>query len=763
MGTNFLSFEVIQLNRLFPYFILLDTDMCIRQMSDLLKNICGDCTGNKFFDHFESLDLRNDIDQHTFGKTINISLKTLNGSVTGKLESMGSHELYFFAGEKYREKDSQWIMTANTDAGLDAIDHKPDAPSLSERHDFDNIIKKMGFGLLEMDINGEIIYANDIFCTMSGYDLTYIKGKIPGQLFANEFFSTQHLPVSTNDLVSELNEIEFLDANGDQKLWLASRSINYNNRNENHGWVIICLDISQYRSVEQKLIMAKMDAERMANVKEMFLANMSHEIRTPMNAIMSMSNQLSKTTLNTEQDYYVQTIQTASKNLLVIINDILDLSKIDAGMLKLEYIGFNLSMVLTDVMQVIMHKAQKKGLEIGYIPPMDINISNVLMGDPYRINQVVLNLMSNAIKFTEKGSVFLTATVLQDHEDSQEIEILVKDTGIGMDPEFVDRLFDNFSQEYESVSRKYGGTGLGMSISQKLVSQMGGHFKVKSKKGEGSEISFVVDFKKGLSTDLPNETKTIHNEDLFLGRKILIVDDNEMNRLVASTILLSYGAQVIIAENGEIALQMVSEEGYDIILMDIQMPVLNGYDTTRMLRERGYEGIIIALTASAILGEREKCIGAGMDDYITKPINEELLVSVLDSWMKRKADPIKVPELNLPLYNLDGLRLISKGREDFVTKMIELFCEQMPVALTDLNSSIQQNDLPQVSKIAHKLKSTIDHLGIMSIQRTIRSIETLSDENGSNEELLLMIAEVDSTLNQVIKELKLEIMERNKV
>lgn len=620
MDTNFLSVSFAQLNSLFPFFLLLDSNMNIIQMGEVLKDICGDCIGENFSDHFEGFDQEEMANPQFFGMNTSISLKVADGSVTGKWEEMGLQKSFLFAGEKFLLKNSQ----------------KP----------------------------------------------------------------TQ-VPIS-----------------------------------------------------------AELALENTPDIKELFLINMSHEIRTPMNAIMSMANQLSRTTLTDEQDYFTQSIQTASKNLLVIIDDILDLSKIDAGKLDLEYIGFNFSKVLSEVMQLMMHKAEKKGLEIDYILPKDIHISPVLMGDPQRINQVISSLLSNAIKFTDKGSVLLTAVVLQDEEDSQEIEILVRDTGIGMDPEFVNRLFDNFSQEHVSVSRQYGGIGLGMSISQKLIAQMNGHFNVESKKGIGSAISFVIKLQKGLNTDIPKAIKTTYNEELFTGKKILIVDDNETNRLVASTILLGYGAQVLNAEDGDMALHMVKEEAYDIILMDIQMPVIDGYETTRMLRQQGYLGTIIALTASVAQGERERCIAAGMDDYLTKPINEELLIDVIDSWIKKKPVDIPEPEIIHPLYSLEGLRVISKGREDFVTKMIELFCGQVPDALTHLNASFQENDLPQVSKLAHKLKSTIDHLDIKSIQRTIRSIETVSDE-GRRAELIPMIDEVNRVLNQVMGELQLEIEERS--
>lgn len=620
MEINSLSFSIDQLNRLFPCFILLDTNMNITQMGKVLKDICGDCIGENFFHHFEPFNQKDNLNLQTFGISTNINLKVVDGSVIGKWEEIGFQKSFLFAGEKVLLKNSQ-LQT-------------------------------------------------------------------------------------------------------------------------------------------QELSNAKIDTEKTQDIKQLFLVNMSHEIRTPMNAIISMANQLSRTTLTNEQDYFTQTIQTASKNLLVIIDDILDISKIDAGKLDLENSGFNLTIILSEVMQLMMHKAEKKGLEIDYILPKDIHISPVLIGDPNRINQVILNLLSNSIKFTDNGSVILTAVVLQNDEDSQEIEISVKDTGIGMDPEFVNRLFENFSQEHESISRQYGGIGLGMSISQKLVSQMGGHFKVESEKGVGSAISFVIKLKKGSNADLPKAVKTTYNEELFAGRKILIVDDNETNRLVASTVLLGYGAQVLNAEDGDMALEMVKEDAYDIILMDIQMPVLDGYETTRMLRQKGYLGTIIALTASVVAGEKERCIAAGMDDYLTKPINEELLIDVINSWIKEKPLDIPEPEFTQPLYSLEGLRIISKGREDFVTKMIELFCGQVPDALTNLNASFQENDLPQVSKLAHKLKSTIDHLEIKSIQRTIRDIEVLSEE-GSRAELIPMIDEVNRVLIQVMEELQLELEERN--
>lgn len=755
-----MSLDSAQLNRLFPFFVIVDADMNIVELAERLEEISGNCVGEPIFDHFEDLHTGKDDQYPDLGST-GMTMKKQPVRINGRWEKIFAQNLFFFAGY-----GQSLLNTPRPAIGGLVVDRDQDSqmenlPFSVNEHSYYNVIANMKLGLLELDIEEQIVYANNSFCEISGYDFTDIKGRSVSELFNGKLFSKEGDAISYESINAEVSEIQFLDAKGERKWWLICRTINFNNKSEVIGSLLVNFEITRNKQQELELIASKLEAEKAANSKDMFLANMSHEIRTPMNAIINMANQLSRTNLTVEQDYCIQTIQTASKNLLVIIDDILDLSKIEAGKVNLEYIGLNISNVLREVIQVIIHRAEKKGLVIHYLQPHYDDIAPVLIGDPFRISQVVLNLLSNAIKFTDTGFVSLTVSLLADFDDAQEIEILVRDTGIGMEPEFIKRLFDNFSQEYESVSRRYGGTGLGMSISKKLVAQMGGYFNVKSEKGKGSDISFVIRLKKGVGTDLPVEPKLALSDDLFSGRRILIVDDNEMNRLVASTILLNFGPQIMVAESGEIALEMVDREDFDLILMDIQMPVMNGYDTTRLLRDGGYNGPIIALTASAISGEREKCIAAGMDDYITKPINEELFITVIDKWMIKKAVAPDQPEAVLPLYSLDGLYVISKGKEDFVTKMIQLFCDQMPVTLRDLNYALENTDLPNISKLAHKLKSTIDHLGIISIQRVIRDIESLSDENAPVSELIPMIDQVNRVIDRVVLDLQTELKGRN--
>ncbi|GGI23585.1 PAS domain S-box protein [Pedobacter mendelii] len=625
-----------------------------------------------------------------------------------------------------------------------------------------SILANMKLGLLEVDNDGKITYANNSFCYMSGYTMPELIGKYTDKLFLSEERSEADREKWRNREkgLGDAYEVETKDKKGNKKWWLISGAPRYNDKAELVGSIGIHLDITDQKVQETDLVEARIEAEQSAHSKEIFLANMSHEIRTPMNAIMSMSNQLAKTNLEPQQEFYLETIHTASKNLLVIINDILDLSKIDAGKLSLENIGFNLIDVLQNAMQVITHKGEEKGLDLNNFY-FDGNIAKVLMGDPYRLNQVLLNLMTNAVKFTEKGSVDLICKVITDKPNSQVIHLSVVDTGIGMEESFVKHLFEKFSQEYESVSRKYGGTGLGMSICKELVEQMGGQIFVESKKGIGSTISFVIEFQKGVSEDMPEKTETKFSEDFLVGKKVLVTDDNDLNRLVASILLLDYGATVMVAENGETAIDMISKENFDIILMDIQMPVMNGYETTRKIRKMGNTIPIIALTASAIKGEREKCLACGMNDYITKPINEEEFLNTIDKWIITEQESEEDNDMaeaieGEELYNLSGLRTISKGREAFVKKMVDMFCEQTPITVKEMIDAYHANDLEQMGAIAHKLKSNIDNLNITSLQKIIRDIENIGRERLEDPSLPTALKDTETIILKVVNELKKE-------
>jgi PAS domain S-box-containing protein len=472
---------------------------------------------------------------------------------------------------------------------------------------------------------------------MCGYSLEELIGKKASILFAKG--KNQEYIESKNEMrkngISDAYELCLQIKSGEVKWWLISGAPRYNDEGDLVGSIGIHLDITQQKLQELELIDAREQAESSVNAKQTFLANMSHEIRTPMNAILGMTNQLGKTNLNKDQHFYLNTIHSAADNLLIIINDILDLSKIDAGKLTLENIGFEPKTVISRVMQVMVHRAEEKGLN--FINSFcDARLSPILLGDPYRLNQVLLNLVSNAIKFTHKGDVDISCRVLADFPAKQTVQVTVADTGIGMDESFAKNLFDKFSQEDSSIMRKYGGTGLGMSISKELIDLMGGKINVTSKKGEGTSISIIIDFGKGTIDDMPFKEIVETDTSLLKGKKILITDDNEMNQLVAATILLNYGAEITEAFNGAEAVEKIRETSFDIVLMDIQMPVMDGFEATKIIRESISKTLpIIALTANAINGDDQKCIAAGMNDYLSKPFEEAQLLNIISKWLEK--------------------------------------------------------------------------------------------------------------------------------
>ena len=624
------------------------------------------------------------------------------------------------------------------------------------------IIDNMQLGLLEVDKQGAITYANRGFENISGFSLNELIGKTISEmtLYIDNENSILRKEVYDSPESKGAVEIKVRTKDLKSRWWLASRAPRFDSHQNHVGSIGIYLDITDQKNLENQLIESRREAERSAQSKEIFLANMSHEIRTPMNAIMGMSHQLTKSTLNEQQKFYLDTILSSAENLLVILNDILDISKIEAGKLSIESIGFEPQKVIERSIQVLSHKAEEKGIQL-YSSYFDPNISDILIGDPYRLNQVMINLISNSVKFTEKGSVVVNVQLMEDTDNSQLLEIEVADTGIGMDEDFVEHLFDKFSQEYESTTRKFGGTGLGMSICKQLIGLMGGEILVKSRKGIGTHIFVQIKFLKGKLLDLPVKNNSEIEADFLIGKKILITDDNHLNRLVASITLENFKADIEEAVNGKQALELVKNNRYDIILMDIQMPEMNGLECTRLIRELGIQTPIIALTAQAIKGEIDKCLKAGMNDYLSKPFKEEDLLKMIDHQLQNPSPLTKFPSVETTEssekdYDLTNLKAISRGNEVFIKKMVGIFLNETPPVVVEMLEAYQNQELERMGKLAHKIKPSIDNLNINRIKTTIRSIEGAGKENKNSLELSIWIHEVDQTIQNVLSGMKIE-------
>jgi CheY-like chemotaxis protein/nitrogen-specific signal transduction histidine kinase len=387
------------------------------------------------------------------------------------------------------------------------------------------------------------------------------------------------------------------------------------------GFHCIVRDISDKKQIQSELIKARQSAENAKQLQEQFLANMSHEIRTPMNGIQGMTNLLLETILDPQQKKYATIIKRSVNNLLVIINDILDFSKIQSGKLTIENIGFNIREVLLALEPMFAHRLTKKQLNL--IVEIDQSIPIFLTGDPYRLNQILVNLLGNAIKFTDLGKVTLSVRMIKQDMRGVQLKFSIRDTGIGIPADKLNTIFESFAQAGSDVERKYGGTGLGLSISKQLVEIQNGSIHVESKEGEGSEFSFEIPYQYAGDDEIYSfkRLKDVDFSTLLMGKKILIAEDNFVNQVLIEHVLQRVGIITAIVNNGnEVIAKLKQKNDYDLVLMDLQMPIMDGYKTTVYIRKQLEINIpIIAITATAMKGELEKCIEVGMTDYMSKP------------------------------------------------------------------------------------------------------------------------------------------------
>ena len=401
--------------------------------------------------------------------------------------------------------------------------------------------------------------------------------------------------------------------------------------------IISCLLIYLFVYVKGKLSSeSESKVKASAAVKENFLANMSHEIRTPLNAVLGFTNILQKTKLESEQKEYVDIIQASGDNLLSIVNDILDLSKIEAGMLRIEEAPFRISDIISTVETMLKPRAEEKNLKL--IVDQDIDVPEIVSGDAVRLTQILVNLVSNSIKFTDEGGVYLRVTTLKNQNNVAKIEFLIKDTGIGIPEEKQLTIFDRFEQAEAETTRRFGGTGLGLSIVKNLVELQKGTITLFSKSGNGSSFTVELSYKicneeRSLKRELKRQTNNSDKKESEI--RILIAEDNAMNQRLIKHLMQCRGYNFDLVFNGIQAIESLKKQTYDLVMMDIQMPGMDGYTATGYIRDELKLQIpIIAMTAHAMNGEKDKCIKAGMNDYLSKPIDEEILFDLIGKHAK---------------------------------------------------------------------------------------------------------------------------------
>ncbi|HEX3766922.1 MAG TPA: ATP-binding protein, partial [Puia sp.] len=484
-------------------------------------------------------------------------------------------------------------------------------------------------------------------------------------------------------------------------------------------WYIINRIRKQNHLFEQ-LDASEKKVKEASMIKENFMANMSHEIRTPMNAIIGFTHLIKSRNRDPELTEFVDSIQTSGENLLTIINEILDLSKIEAGMLRINSAPFSVRGLVHSIHTMFTEKINEKGLQFNMM--IDDSIPDTLSGDATRLTQILVNMIGNAVKFTDEGTIELAVNSLGVIRNQIRLEFIIRDTGIGIPKDKLPGIFERFTQAEESTTRKYGGTGLGLSIVKDLVQLQNGEIEADSEPGKGARFRIVIPYE--IAADkLP---VTSMHEEISVDRAgfqhlhILVVEDNVMNQKLLGHLLTSWNLPFDMVNNGIEAIESLKAGKYDLVLMDIQMPRMDGYTAARDIRQKLNLAIpIIAMTAHAFAGEREKCLSYGMNDYIAKPINEEELgrlvraysgIAVAEQDFKKQM--VNEPTATYQFINLQYMRDISDGNEKFERSVTEQFIEAIPLDIDALESACAMRDLSAIRQIAHNMKTDISIMGL---------------------------------------------------
>ena len=594
-----------------------------------------------------------------------------------------------------------------------------------------------GFWLL--DIQGRILEVNESYCRMSGYtaqelltmtvlDIEYIDSPVDIAARIDKIITTGEATFTTRH---RRKGGSFFDI----EVSIQYRPI------EGGRLVSFMRDITERKLAEEKLRQAKAEAEAANNAKSLFLSNMSHEIRTPLNAIIGFSSLVLKTALPPRQHDFVRRINSAGESLLNIINDILDFSKIEAGQLDMEQILFMLEPAIATAVSIVSHKAEDKGVQLQVMVTPEINAC--LIGDPLRLGQVIVNLLNNAVKFTEQGEVTLEVTLLKRVNARVQLSFSVRDTGIGISAEHIARLFQPFVQADGSTTRRFGGTGLGLSICKQLVEMMEGSICCESTEGEGSCFSFTAWFGFCQEGELDRcashcgrswrETETTCDFSRF---HVLLVEDNEINQQLAIELLKETGVLLDVASDGAEAVKLVTggSGGYDLVLMDIQMPVMDGYEATRLIRgdSRFITLPIIAMTAHAMLEEQQKILNSGMDAHITKPIDAQNLLQVMALFLGVQEPTValsgrRASEEPLPLIaGLDATAALARldGNRDLYGWLLRSFGDKKSTLVTSIQEALAAGETVLAERLVHTLKSSAGTIGAVELESLMRSLET---------------------------------------
>ncbi|MGB6041743.1 MAG: response regulator [Pirellulales bacterium] len=624
----------------------------------------------------------------------------------------------------------------------------------------------MAEGLLVIDLKGRIVLANESFAEIIDKPADKLMGhkmmNLAWQADDGSDLAPADAPWVRSLVEGELqrNIVVHLHDEQDQRRTFMCNCSPVLGAGGKHGGVLVSLDdVTQLEEKKVELTKAKAEAEQANHAKTAFLANMSHEIRTPMNAILGFTEVLRRDYEHSEKKRreHLNTIHSSGQHLLALINDILDLSKVESGRLELELMRCSPHQVVAEVMAVLRVKANEKQIALEYQP--DDQLPETIITDPCRLRQTLINLVGNAIKFTDRGSVTIQAR-LATASNQPQLALAVVDTGIGISPEFLDKIFEPFAQADGSVTRQYGGTGLGLAISRRFAHALGGKLTVTSEPGKGSTFSLQVDT--GSLEGVPRlaaeqarnirvqDTQTEASSVTLRPSRILVVDDGPENRELLNLVLKQVGVHVETAENGKQAVELALHQPYDVILMDMQMPIMDGYTAARVLREQGYDKSIVALTANAMKGDEEKCLDAGCSGFLPKPIDLDRLFQTLAEALggepsaqqpvatigQRSEPDMDSTEKAGDCAVSDDSPLISTlpTHKPQFAAIVKKFVVRLDEQLNAMQQALDTNDLPQLAKLAHWLKGSGGNVGFDDFTEPARELEQFArqgDQQGS--------------------------------
>jgi len=660
----------------------------------------------------------------------------------------------------------------------------------TSRKRYEIIFNETSEAIYASRLDGSIEVCNKSFCDLLGFTMEEV---LSDPEFTKKRYKNEHDRKKLEQEVSKnfaVRDYEVVLTNKNNKEIECSISANmWNGANGKEiGYFGIIRDMTEQNRLAERGAQLKI-AEATSKTKNEFLANMSHEIRTPMNVVIGMTELLQGTELDEDQHEYLKSMKSSSENLMKIINAILDFSKIESGKMELEEKEFNIQELIEQLFQTFKHET-KPGVSL--YKQLDARLPDTIIGDPLRLNQVLLNLLSNAIKYTFEGEITLKVSLLEEQNGKANIKFSVQDSGIGIPEEKQATIFQSFTQASEDTTRLYGGTGLGLTISKQIVELLNGRFSVESEVGKGSNFMFNAEFKTFEALPEPKITKEIKSKkplatnnkfDDTATIRLLLVEDHEMNQIVATKILeREYkNINVDIAENGLVAFEKIERNDYQLVLMDINMPVLDGISATKKIRTElnapKNEIPILGLSAHAFSAEVKNCIKAGMQDFISKPINvqdlKEKINKILnEKQITQKIDKIDQPKLadvnhthksnNRPqngaiqkkLINLDQLKQLSAGDEETLNFYIKTITDACPTDLENLKKEACEENWEELTKTAHKLKSTIGYMGVELLKPIIKEIENNSAKKEALDKIPKQIEDVTKYCNLALIELQ---------